>query len=600
MEQQLYELLRQCTVRVAVQGKTGHGTGFFVAPGLVLTCAHVIKAAQPYPLSIEVYWKGQFYLAQITKLQQAHDLALLKVSLTNHPCVYLHDEVIPFDDLYSYGYPDDHPDGDPATFTLEGKAGDRREQLKFKTGQVRPGLSGAPLLNTRTGYVCGIVQRTRDRSNDLGGRAISTGAVFRLFSSEITVQQRQFHLSDRRWAECLEEFATLKTHYIDRPKNWIPLRRNPLFQQRPGEFEKLEHLLFLQRAGTVPIRIGLVGMVGMGGIGKTQLAVQLAYRYEKYFTAGVFWMPATGTDIYTWQHRLAELALNTEYLQSNDDPTSSENEVRRARHICRYLARHSNALLILDNVEEPDLVTSALPALAGEEMACTILYTSRNTYVPPGVTPYPVEQLSEEASLRLLLDTRPLLLAEILSGNQDVEARAACAICRAVGYLPLALIHLHGLLTKDRQLTLQRLFKVLEGRSMFDITMKPYGDAAPLFTTFQLSWEKVTDERAQRLFKLAAYFPEAISIPLWLLGLASGLGEEADLFEPLSEVYLLLQESSFLEVSAARQVRLHPLVREFGRKLIAAEEDHKKVILSEGAGKIGMAYKGLEGCSFFP
>jgi HEAT repeat protein len=213
MEQQLYELLQECTMRVTVPGKAGHGTGFFVAPGLILTCAHLFTAALSTPSSVEVYLRGQPHPAQITKIQREHDLALLQVSLIDHPCVYLHGGVVPFDPLYSYGYPDDHPDGDPATFSLEGKAGAQGEQLKFKTGQVRPGMSGAPLLNVRTGQVCGIVQLTRDRNNDLGGRAIPTTAVFQVFP-ELVAQQQHFHRQDRRWTNCLWE-VNARTKYLE-------------------------------------------------------------------------------------------------------------------------------------------------------------------------------------------------------------------------------------------------------------------------------------------------------------------------------------------------------------------------------------------------
>jgi hypothetical protein len=205
MEQSLYELLRRCTVRVSTSEKLGHGTGFFVAPGLILTCAHVVKAVQPETSSIEMSWNGHLYPALITRCVSDADLALLEVDLTDHPCVLLHEEVSPFDTLYSYGYPDDHPSGDPATFTLEGRAGEQGEQLKFKTGQVRPGMSGAPILNVRTGGVCGIVQLTRDRTSDLGGRAIPTTTVFKVFP-EIVALQNQFHLQDRSWKKFLKEY----------------------------------------------------------------------------------------------------------------------------------------------------------------------------------------------------------------------------------------------------------------------------------------------------------------------------------------------------------------------------------------------------------
>src|SRR5260370_22456175 len=181
MEQQLYELLRQCTMRISVPGKVGHGTGCFVAPSLILTCAHVVKAAQLNNDAVEIYWNGQPYPACITKFVSDADLALLQIDLTGHPCVLLSKEAMPFDHLYGYGYPDNYPGGDPATFILEGKAGNQGGQLKFKAGQVRPGLSGAPILNVRTGFVCGIVQLTRDRASDLGVRAISAATVFQVF-----------------------------------------------------------------------------------------------------------------------------------------------------------------------------------------------------------------------------------------------------------------------------------------------------------------------------------------------------------------------------------------------------------------------------------
>ncbi len=587
MEQQLYELLRQCTVRISVSGKIGHGTGFFVAPGLVLTCAHVVKAAQSSMNAVEVYRNGQSYIAQIMKLQQEHDLALLQVSLTDHSCVYLHEEAIPFDVLYSYGYPDDHPDGDPVTFSLEGIAGKQGEQLKFKSGQVRPGLSGAPLLNVRRRHVCGIVQLTRDRHNDLGGRAIPTTIVFRVFPEIITLQQ-QFHQQNKRWMNCLEDIATKQL--ADRPRNYIPFPRNSLFQPRSGEFEQLEYLLLEAEKKQQSTYIGLVGM---GGIGKTQLAVELSYRYRDRhrFPAGIFWMTATGNNLFDWQSQFTELAFKTGYLPPGDDPSSSENERRRATHFCRYLADHSDILLILDNVEDPSLVLSVLPVLAGGNVACSILYTSRNKFIPEGVIAHSVEQLSEEGALHLLLNGhRSSLLSQVVADSSDEESCAAREICRGVGCMPLALVHLRGWLVRDLRVTLRRLKEVLAQRGALELGKKQYGDAVPLFATFRLSWEKIASDEARRLFKLASYFPEAVPIQLWLLGLVAGLGEQGDIFEPLGQAYVQLQELSLLEGLSENQVRLHPLVRAFGQQLVAEEGDMGKKVLAEAGERLATPF----------
>lgn len=201
MEPSLYELLHQCTVRISSHGNAGYGTGFFVTPGLILTCAHVVKAVQANKSAVEVSWQGSSYEALMMQLAANADLALVQIGITKHPCVFLDAHALPGDGFYSYGYSDEYMEGDPATFTCEGWGGEQQELLKFKIGQVRPGFSGAPLLNTRTGYVCGIIQRTRDRSTDLGGRAIASSVAFREFPT-LSALQQTFHERDQRWNAC--------------------------------------------------------------------------------------------------------------------------------------------------------------------------------------------------------------------------------------------------------------------------------------------------------------------------------------------------------------------------------------------------------------
>src|SRR6266536_1385762 len=106
----LEQLLMACTVRVDIVGKKDRGTGFFVAPGYVLTCLHVVAEAKAQALSVEIVWRGARYPAQIQKClpeslpdksgnaqgesnsgAQYPDLALLSVSKIDidvHPCVY--------------------------------------------------------------------------------------------------------------------------------------------------------------------------------------------------------------------------------------------------------------------------------------------------------------------------------------------------------------------------------------------------------------------------------------------------------------------------------------------------------------------------------
>jgi HEAT repeat protein len=116
------------------------------------------------------------------------------------------------DPLYLFGYPDqDFPNGCPVTFSCEGLTGDEPALIKFALGQVRPGISGAPLLNQRTGKVCGIVKFTRDRSFDLGGGAIPTRVILEQFH-QLREFQQQFHQSDHRWLNLITTPTDIDFH----------------------------------------------------------------------------------------------------------------------------------------------------------------------------------------------------------------------------------------------------------------------------------------------------------------------------------------------------------------------------------------------------
>jgi hypothetical protein len=225
-----FDLLDECTVRVELTGGNGHGSGFFVAPNLLITCFHVIEKATTNPSNlINIIWKEQSYTAEIEKSLQVNqsvdlkkvDLALLRIKnpVPNHPCVYLdiYNSNRVREKLYSYGYTDINKYGESSTFILEGfiDLGDSLHLLKFKEGQVRPGASGSPLMNERTTKVCGVVKSTRDRSNDIGGGAIPAETIFTCWP-ELIKHQQEFHQRDNRWQILLPstvDYSSLQGEY---------------------------------------------------------------------------------------------------------------------------------------------------------------------------------------------------------------------------------------------------------------------------------------------------------------------------------------------------------------------------------------------------
>src|SRR5262245_7469469 len=71
------------------------------------------------------------------------------------------------------------------------------------------------------------------------------------------------------------------------PRFWhVPLRRNPYFTGRQTVLQRLARSL--EPGDAIP---HLYALAGMGGIGKTQTALEYAYRYGDRYS-GVFWLPA--------------------------------------------------------------------------------------------------------------------------------------------------------------------------------------------------------------------------------------------------------------------------------------------------------------------
>lgn len=194
MDVQLDKLLQQCTLRLKVAGD--RGTGFFVAPGWILTCAHTVKKAGNLP--VDLYWQDRNYKAIIEKCQAETylDWAVLRLEdpVPDHPCVHLDpSDPILGDRFYVYGYPKDYPDGDSATVEYEGEGFKANSPLyKLKEGQLKAGFSGSALLNQRTGKVCGIVNLSRHPDLDLGGRAVPLKVIFAQYP-ELAELNRKFH-----------------------------------------------------------------------------------------------------------------------------------------------------------------------------------------------------------------------------------------------------------------------------------------------------------------------------------------------------------------------------------------------------------------------
>ena len=168
-----------------------------------------------------------------------------------------------------------------------------------------------------------------------------------------------------------------------------------------------------------PTAIGqAVAFRGLGGLGKTQLAVEYAYRFKDAYPNGVIWLNAD-QDIDSQLIDLAEKSLWIAPLSEH----KIKLDVARQR-----LRSHSDCLIIFDNVEREDTLAPYLPEPQANPH---ILVTSRIDL--PSFTPVPLETLDSVLSLSLLIQEAGR------TPTGEAESIAAQGIADDLSGLPLAL-----------------------------------------------------------------------------------------------------------------------------------------------------------------
>ena len=369
----------------------------------------------------------------------------------------------------------------------------------------------------------------------------------------------------------------VKYDYTVLPSNsYVPFNPDPDFTGRQSELVEL----FLKVIGNLnKVGVNQVGTVGMGGIGKTQLVVEFAYRFGFAFD-GIHWIQAADPD--EWLAQFVRLARDRLELKVGR-PEGAEANEQYLLALQNYCKAHPRMLLIMDNVPEPRRLNSdsAFHSRAGLTpltLGCNLLFTTRKHFQLPGVAAQAVDKLSEEAAYALLTGRR--------DPASPPEAASARAICSAVGYLPLALVLAAGYLNKYRAVSFADYYAELAKNKLAAVDAGAVSDeelatrhVAAVGVTLESQWEMLTDETARRLFRLAGLLPESAIIPTARLAMLAGIEPRASgVGCPLEKALVLLHDLNLVERLAtdAGAIRLHPLVRDLAARHLTPEEERPK------------------------
>ncbi|XSG76971.1 tetratricopeptide repeat protein [Herpetosiphon llansteffanensis] len=269
---------------------------------------------------------------------------------------------------------------------------------------------------TDANSVSNLISNILGHHNDLGKATINIGTI--QAGNNTNVQQPQ---PIDPLPTALAALKELPLDYIPAPRLDLPqASRLPFMPNKDFVGRETELKALAAAVGKVQPTIVFPSVAtGLGGIGKTSLVTEFAYRYGVYFHGGVFWLNCADPAQIANQIAACALALKLDVAG-----LALDEQVRRV-----MLAWQDPIprLLIFDNCEDQAILERWKPTVGG----CRILVTARSDCWI-GLTNIRIGLLSLAESRKLLQQLCPRLT--------DIEADA---IADDLGYLPLAL-HLAG------------------------------------------------------------------------------------------------------------------------------------------------------------
>ncbi len=237
---------------------------------------------------------------------------------------------------------------------------------------------------------------------------------------------RSLRLNDQETRQLLEASLTALSPYWS-----VPFPRNPFFT---GREELLQTLHAQLGSHQVVALTQSYALHGLGGIGKTQIALEYAYQHALDYHA-VFWIGAE-----TEEQLISSLLHIAEVLQLPERNNKEQQQVIAA--VQRWLSTHNQWLVIFDNVEDLERVPRFLPAARSGAILVTTRSQTLGT-LAQGVDLLPMEQ--EEGILFLLRRAKVLAPdatredVQRLAMHMPAQHAAAAELVNVMGGLPLAL-----------------------------------------------------------------------------------------------------------------------------------------------------------------
>ncbi|XP_052298682.1 disease resistance protein At4g27190-like isoform X3 [Citrus sinensis] len=316
---------------------------------------------------------------------------------------------------------------------------------------------------------------------------------------------------------------------------------------------RLSTLKAIQNA-LIDVNVSVVGVYGMGGIGKTTLVKKVARQAveDKLFDMVVFSEVSQTPDIKKIQQEIAE-KLGLELHE--------EVESRRASRLYERLRNEKKILVILDNIwKHLDLETVGIP-FGEDHKGCKLLLTARDRGVllkMGSKDNFLINNLNEEEAWRLF---------KMMAGD-DVENRelksTAIDVARACGGLPIALSTVAKALRSKSLHEWKNSLRELRTPSMVNFE----GVSAETYSSIELSFNHLKGKQLKKIFLLGSLMGNGIhTLDLFKysmgLGIFKGVNKMEDARDKLYALVHELRDSCLLlEGDSNEEFSMHDVVRD--------------------------------------
>jgi len=363
----------------------------------------------------------------------------------------------------------------------------------------------------RTALTSGVLV-TGDRSIALGGNATDLSIV--------SGDHIEFSIGGGEAAAALNSITPSRRHQVPPP---------------PADFtgraeEQRELLVAIEQGG-----VTISGLQGMGGIGKTALALKLVEQLKPRYPDAQLYLDLKGASAQPLPATEALAHVIRSYLPAAKLP-ASETELRGL-----YLSvlEGQRALLLMDNAFDAKQVELLIPPAS-----CVLLVTSRRHFTLPGLAAKNLDALP-------VADARSLLLA--IAPRIGESADEIAALC---GYLPLALRLAAGALAQHVNLKPTNYVRRLQDQQQ---------RLQLIEASLSLSYELLSEELREHWHRLAV-FPDSF------MDIAAAAVWEVEKDQAQNLLGELIAASMVDWNENAERYRLHDLARLFADSKLDKEE----------------------------